>query len=452
MYGSNSDETEDHFAMTNARQTLLGSLKVYGLPWPLFAGAFFIILFTAYKGALTTDMTGTIALCIAIGAIFDEIGERLPIWNSYIGGGILMAFFGTALLKQFGVVPQKYLDSINGFISGDVGFLTFFVVFLITGSILSLDRRILLRSFAGYIPAILGGVVVSMLFGIGTASLFGISASDAAIRYVLPIMGGGNGGGAVPLSQIYEQVTRQPAANYYAFAIIILTIANVMCILAGALLDKLGERFPNLTGDKKTLMRNTDSDVSDVEEKVSVTIKDLGGALLIGVGSYVFGRMFSKIVLPTIFGAAIHQFAYMILFVVLLSATGIIPANIRTAAKRIQSFMTNNCSIIVMVGMGVDFDLMELVSASSLHNVIVAFMIVLGAIVGSALVGYAVGFHPIDSAITAGLCMANRGGNGDLAVLGAAHRMELMAYAQLSSRLGGGIILIIASFLFAYLL
>ena len=105
-----------------------------------------------------------------------------------------------------------------------------------------------------------------------------------------------------------------------------------------------------------------------------------------------------------------------------------------------------------MVGMGVDFDLMELVTASSLQNVIVALMIVIGAMLGSALVGYFVGFYPIDAAVTAGLCMANRGGNGDLAVLGAAHRMELMAYAQLSSRLGGGIILVIASFMFSYLL
>lgn len=56
MYGSNSDETEDHFAITSARQTLLDSLKVYGLPWPLFAGTFFIILFTACKGALAADM------------------------------------------------------------------------------------------------------------------------------------------------------------------------------------------------------------------------------------------------------------------------------------------------------------------------------------------------------------------------------------------------------------
>ena len=39
--------------------------------------------------------------------------------------------------------------------------------------------------------------------------------------------------------------------------------------------------------------------------------------------------------------------------------------------------------------------------------------------------------------------MANRGGSGDLAVLGASHRMGLIAYAQLSSRLGGGIVLIL---------
>ena len=44
--------------------------------------------------------------------------------------------------------------------------------------------------------------------------------------------------------------------------------------------------------------------------------------------------------------------------------------------------------------------------------------------------------------------MANRGGSGDLAVLGASKRMSLMAYAQLSSRLGGGIVLVIGSILF----
>ena len=83
---------------------------------------------------------------------------------------------------------------------------------------------------------------------------------------------------------------------------------------------------------------------------------------------------------------------------------------------------------------------------------IIALLVVIGAVVGAGGIGYLVGFYPIDSAVTAGLCMANRGGNGDVAVLGAARRMDLMAYAQLSSRLGGGIVLIVASFLFSFLL
>lgn len=436
--------------MTEKRETLLGSFKTYGLPWYIFAFFFAVVVFCTYKGALTADLAGTLALCIAIAGVFDEIGERVPIWNTYIGGGLLMVFFGTAVIKQFGIIPEKYVTAINWFISNDVNFLNFFIVFLICGSILSLDRDILLRSFAGYIPAILGGVAVSMIFGVGTGLIFGVSPADALLKYALPIMGGGNGGGAIPLSQIYEQVTGQPKAAYYAFAIIILTIANVMCIISGGLLNKLGERYPILTGDRRTLMRSsTATEVRD-DVKVSYSLKDLGGAMFLGVGCYAFGRMVSRLILPTIFGAPIHQLAYMIIFVVILSASGVIPANIRSAAKRLQNFMTTACSIIIMVGMGVDFDLLELYNALSFSNVIIAFMVVLGAMVGSAAVGWLVGFYPIDSAITAGLCMANRGGNGDIAVLGAAKRMELMAYAQLSSRLGGGIILVIGSFLFAY--
>lgn len=438
--------------MIEKKNTLLGSFQMYGLPWHIFAGFFAVVIYCTYKGSLTVDLAGTLALCIAIAGIFDEIGERIPIWNTYIGGGLLMVFFGTAVLRQFGIIPEKYVTAINWFISNDVNFLNFFIVFLICGSILSLDRDILLRSFAGYIPAILGGVAVSMIFGVGTGMLFGVSPADSLLKYVLPIMGGGNGGGAIPLSQIYEQVTGQPKAGYYAFAIIVLTIANVMCIIFGGLLNKLGKQYPVLTGDGKTLIRSaTATEIRD-DTKVAYGLKEIGGALFLGVGCYTFGRMVSRHLLPTIFGAPIHQLAYMILFVVILSATGVIPANIRAAAKRLQNFMTSVCAVIIMVGMGVDFDLLELYNALSFSNVLIAFMVVLGAILGSAGVGWLVGFYPIDSAITAGLCMANRGGNGDIAVLGAAKRMELMAYAQLSSRLGGGIILVIASFLFAYFL
>ncbi len=83
----------------------------------------------------------------------------------------------------------------------------------------------------------------------------------------------------------------------------------------------------------------------------------------------------------------------------------------------------------------------------SVIYVLLTLMTLLGAILGAWFMGKALGFFPVESAITAGLCMANMGGSGDIATLGAADRMELMPFAQISSRIGGAIIILIASFL-----
>lgn len=422
-----------------------------GLPWWLYLICAGVVLAVAFTDTLGYDATAFIAVTMALAIILYKIGKILPIWDTYIGGGLLMVFFGTAVLKQLNLIPEKYVDLINNTVQGDVSILNVFIICLIMGSILSLDRKVLLRSFGGYIPSILGGLAGAALLGCGTGLIFGVKPIDMIIKYVLPIMGGGNGAGAVPLSQIYEQISGEPAANYYSFAIIVLTIANLFCIIAGALLNRLGEMRPELTGDGKNIMP-VDSKLIKEDVKVKVTLNDYTGTLLLCGTVYAVGRLFSKVLLPTVLGAQIHTFAYSIIFVVILAATGIVPANIRVAAKNVQGFMVSIVGLMCMVSMGVDFDLGELAAACSPANLLIALVIVIGAILGSGLVGKLVGFYPIDAAVTAGLCMANRGGSGDIAVLGAAHRLDLISYAQLSSRVGGGIVLIIASFFFSFFL
>lgn len=425
-------------------------LKLGGLPWPQAIVAILLCGIPMYWGIQSSSLSGTLCSCFALAVVLYELGERLPVWNNYIGGGLLMAFFGVALLKYFGWIPAEAIDNINRIISGDdVNLLEFYIIFLIAGSVLALEKDILLRSFAGYIPAILGGLVVSAALGVAVGMLFGVTPTDTIMKYVLPIMGGGNGAGAVPLSNIYEQVTGDPAANFYGFAIIILTVGNIFAIVGSAMLNVIGQKFPKMTGDKKTLVRGGENLARD-DAKVKYDLNDMLGAIVIAFASYSVGRIMGKKILPTIAGAAIHPYAYMIIFVVILAASGVIPASIRAGAKRLQSFMSAVLGMVIMVGMGADFDIAELFSVMTPGNVIMALAIVVGAIIGAGGVGYLVGFYPVDSALTAGLCMANRGGSGDLACLGAADRMDLMAYAQLSSRLGGGIVLIIASFLFSF--
>ena len=84
-------------------------------------------------------------------------------------------------------------------------------------------------------------------------------------------------------------------------------------------------------------------------------------------------------------------------------------------------------------------------SVGAIDGWVMLIMLILGTIIGGGIGGRLVGFYPIESSITAGLCMANMGGTGDVAVLSSSDRMELMPFAQISSRIGGAFILILAS-------
>ena len=438
--------------MNKYKKALTAPFRPWGLPWWLAAAICAVVLVCMFTGTLSSDMAGSIALMLVIGMICNEIGERIPIINDYIGGGLVVTYLISAALFTYKLIPEKYVSGMSLLID-DMNFLTLFIIVLIVGSLLALDRNLLIRSFAGYIPAILGGLLGAGILGIIGGLLLGISPSRILMMYVLPIMGGGNGAGAVPLSQIYEQATGLPKESYYTFAITILTIANIFAIISAAVLKGIGNTRTELTGgngENARLMREGNFDANS-KKLMKAELADIGGALLLGTMFYALGRFFASKVLPTIFGAPIHAIAYMIIFVCIAAAAGIIPDNIRAGAKRLQDFFVRNFSLIIMVGVAIDTDLNELIAAISFSNVVIALLIVLGAIIGSGFVGHLVGFFPIDSAITAGLCMANRGGSGDLAVLGAADRMSLISYAQLSSRLGGGIVLIIAGILFGTL-
>ena len=55
-----------------------------------------------------------------------------------------------------------------------------------------------------------------------------------------------------------------------------------------------------------------------------------------------------------------------------------------------------------------------------------------------AVVGRFLNMYPIESAII-NACHSGQGGTGDVAILTAANRMQLMPFAQIATRIGGAI-------------
>ena len=143
----------------------------------------------------------------------------------------------------------------------------------------------------------------------------------------------------------------------------------------------------------------------------------------------------------------------MIIAVAFSKIIGIIPENLEQSAHQWGQFVMTNLTSALLVGIGISMiDLNAVVNAISPLYLLLVLVVVSGVAVGAGIGGKLVGFYPIESSITAGLCTTNMGGTGDVAVLSAANRMELIPFAQIATRICGALILIVASVLLKILM
>ncbi|MFB0724399.1 2-hydroxycarboxylate transporter family protein [Aeromonas salmonicida] len=182
------------------------------------------------------------------------------------------------------------------------------------------------------------------------------------------------------------------------------------------------------------------------EEQVQApTLESLGMGLFISSSMFVLGSLLGNFI-------PMHPFALMILAVAFIKVSGVLPRRYEQAAADWYQFVVTNLTPSLLVGIGVAYtSIPELINAFSISYFVLVLVTVVGGALGAALVGRMIGFYPIEAAITGGLCMANMGGTGDVAVLSAAQRMKLMPFAQISSRLGGAVMLILATLLISLL-
>lgn len=421
-------------------------LELYNMPWPVFAAFSAIVLVAVAMGVLPKGMIGAFPFMIVLGGLFNEIGNRTPIVNTYLGGGAIVIIFGTALLCYYHAIPEGTVKIITNFMKGE-GFLDFYIAALICGSILGMNRDLLIRAAIRYLPAIVGGVVVALGLAGLVGELTGYGAKQAILYIAVPIMGGGMGAGAVPLSKIFGETLAQKPEDIINIMIPAVALGNAMAIVAGGLMNKLGKTFPTLTGNGDLLMTKGGDDAIQADEEF-LKKRDTLSLTAMGIGLFLATTFFAWGRIVAFFIPKIHSYAWMIISVAIVKALGLLPQYYEICCYQWFQFVMKNLTSVLLVGIGVAYtNLGQIISAFSGQYLLLVGVTVIGSIIGSALVGRLVGFYPVESSITAGLCMANMGGTGDVAVLSAANRMELMPFAQISSRIGGAFMLILASVL-----
>ena len=449
--------------------------ELFNMPWYIFAIIAVIVFGATYLGVLPKGMTGCFVFMIVLGTIFNWIGDHTPIIKSYLGGGAIVCIFGAGLLVYFGLLPAaKTVDgetvynmalpfgkldlvgNIGTFFKTEGGFLDWYIAALITGSILGMNRKLLVKAAARYFPAIFGGLILAFGLCCGVAAIMGYPVMNALLLIALPIMGGGMGAGATPLSKIFESSGTLSAADALSVMTPAVAIGNAISIVLAGLLVKIIRGKMNGNG---SLMQTGSMDPKELEispemqakrDKISLT--NLGIGLLVSGAFFAWGFILAGIWKSLVPSITIHAYAWMIITVAICKVTNIIPERIEVACYQWFQFIMKNLTPMLLIGIGICYlDLAKVISSFNITYLLLCLATCIGAFVGAAIIGKLVGFYPFESGITAGLCMSNMGGTGDVAVLSAANRMELMPFAQISSRLGGAIILLLASLMLSML-
>ncbi|MEM8266957.1 2-hydroxycarboxylate transporter family protein, partial [Morganella morganii] len=99
-----------------------------------------------------------------------------------------------------------------------------------------------------FIP-MLCGEIVGMLVGMGVGMALGLEPFQIFFFLILPIMAGGVGEGAIPLSMGYAAILHMEQGVALGRILPIVMLGSLTAIVIAGLLNQLVKRYPHLTGE-----------------------------------------------------------------------------------------------------------------------------------------------------------------------------------------------------------
>ncbi|WP_430611807.1 2-hydroxycarboxylate transporter family protein [Enterococcus sp. DIV0876] len=420
----------------------LKTMTISGISLPLYV-FFMVVIFGAIAlDKLPLNMVGITILLVALGHLLYFIGEKLPIMNSYLGGGSVFTLLGATLLASSHLIPEKVIDAVSDFMGGGFGFLDFYIAALICGSILGMNRNLLVKASTKFIPVALITMVVGF-FAVGLVGmLLGNGFADSVMYVSLPMMSGGMGAGITPLSQIYaDGLANGNQAAIFSQLAPAVTFGNILAIIGALFIAKVFAKTKY--NGHGTLINATKEELE--KPKITLDAQQIGVGMLFSFSLLVVGAILSN------FFPKIHEYAFMIVIVFILKALNIVPKKLEDSVVMFNNVIMTNLTHAVLAGIGLALiDLSTLASAFTWQFVILCLTSVVSMGAASWFFGMLLGMYPVETSIGAGMINNSMGGTGNIAVLSASDRMEMIAFAQMANRLCGAIVLILGGILIRF--
>ena len=166
----------------------------------------------------------------------------------------------------------------------------------------------------------------------------------------------------------------------------------------------------------------------------------MGAGLLVACSFFIFGNVLSPFI-------GIPGPIIMIFTAAIVKYLNIMPAKVEQGVHHLYKFISLSLTWPLLVGIGVLYTpFKDLVRAITPAYIIICIVIVLAMIASAFFIGKYINMYPIEAAIVTG-CHSGLGGTGDVAILSSSNRMELMPFAQISTRLGGASMVVLATLL-----
>lgn len=138
--------------------------------------------------------------------------------------------------------------------------------------------------------------------------------------------------------------------------------------------------------------------------------------------------------------------------IVLTKALGLLPEYYEQSVIMSGQVITKNMTHALLAGVGMSLvNIKLLLSALSWQFVVLCLTSIIVISLASYFLGKLFGLYPVESVITAGLANNSMGGTGNVAVLAASDRLNLIAFAQMGNRIGGALVLVIAGILVSFM-